>query len=148
MKLFKIIWCLLLVHEEKPTDAIAGLLNISSRTVYNWTGQFLLGSFSWLLGLRYQGRGRKPRLNEEQKSRLYEIIIKDPEKYGFDCGIWNSAMIVEVIQKDDMFLGSVQNVPKQIRICLRGEATNFNFVEETPREIVNQAEVFVTFTDS
>jgi len=23
-----------------------------------------------------------------------------PEKYGFDCGIWNAAMIVEVIQKE------------------------------------------------
>jgi DDE superfamily endonuclease/Winged helix-turn helix len=31
---------------------------------------------------------------------LYKIIVDGPEKYGFDCGIWNAAMIVEVIQKE------------------------------------------------
>ena len=72
------------------------VLNTSVRTVHNWLSQFMLGRFSWLLGLHYQGRGRKPRLSKQQK----EIIVDGPEKYGFDCGIWNSAMIVEVIQRE------------------------------------------------
>lgn len=100
LRLYKIVWCLLLVHEEKSIESIAVLLNISTRTVHNWVARFLLGRFSWLMGHHYQGRGRKSRLNKEQKSKLYKIIVDGPEAYGFDCGIWNSAMIVEVIQKE------------------------------------------------
>jgi len=100
LRLYKIIWCLLLIDNEKPVDSIAELLNISTRTVHNWLSQFILGRFSWLLGFHYQGRGRKPKLNKEQKDKLYKIIVDGPEKYGFDCGVWNAAMIVEVIQKE------------------------------------------------
>lgn len=100
LRLFRLVWCLLLIQEERSPDAIAELLNISRRTVYNWLAQFMVGRFSWLLGYRYQGRGRKPRLTKEQKNKLYKIIVDGPESYGFDCGIWNAAMIVEVIQKE------------------------------------------------
>jgi transposase len=94
------VWCLLLIHNEKSVDSIAEMLNTSTRTVHNWLSQFMVGRFSWLLGLHYRGRGRKPRLSKEQKDMLYRIIVDGPEKYGFDCGIWNSAMIVEVIQRE------------------------------------------------
>ncbi len=30
--------------------------------------------------------------------RLYKIVSEGPEKYGFNCGIWNSPMIAEVIR--------------------------------------------------
>ena len=100
LRLYRMVWCLLLIHNQKPVDVIAEMLNTSPRTVYNWLSQFMLGRFSWLLGLHYQGRGRKPRLSKEQKAVLYRIIVDGPEKYGFDCGIWNSAMIVEVIQRE------------------------------------------------
>lgn len=100
LRLYRMVWCLLLIHNQKPVDAIAEMLNTSTRTVHNWLSQFMLGRFSWLLGLHYQGRGRKPRLSKEQKDMLYRIIVDGPEKYGFDCGIWNSAMIVEVIQRE------------------------------------------------
>lgn len=39
-------------------------------------------------------------MSKEQKDILYRIIVDGPEKYGFDCGIWNSAIIVEVIQRE------------------------------------------------
>lgn len=100
LRLYRMVWCLLLIHNQKPVDAIAEMLNTSTRTVHNWLSQFMLGRFPWLLGLHYQGRGRKPRLSKEQKDMLYRIIVDGPEKYGFDCGIWNSAMIVEVIQRE------------------------------------------------
>jgi transposase len=31
---------------------------------------------------------------------LYSIVVAGPEKYGFDCGIWNAPMIVCVIEKE------------------------------------------------
>lgn len=98
LRLYKMIWCLLLIREGKPFQDIATLLNISIRTVYNWLGEFMLRRFCWLLDHHYQGRGRKPRLTQQQKDELYQIIEKGPLAYGFDCGIWNSAMIVIVIE--------------------------------------------------
>lgn len=100
LRLYRMVWCLLLIHNQKPVDSIAEMLDTSTRTVHNWLSRFMLGRFSWLLGLHYQGRGRKPRMSKEQKDILYRIIVDGPEKYGFDCGIWNSAMIVEVIQRE------------------------------------------------
>jgi len=98
LRLFKMIWCLLLIQEGKSFQDIAKLLNISVKTVYNWLEVFMLHRFSWLLDHHYQGRGRKPRLTQQQKDELYQIIEKGPLAYGFDCGIWNCAMIVIVIE--------------------------------------------------
>jgi transposase len=100
LRLYKIILCLVFIHKQKELSEITQLLNVGVKTIYNWRERFLVDRFSWLLGHHFQGRGRKPRLNKEQKGRLYQIVEAGPEKYGFKCGIWNSAMLVEVIQKE------------------------------------------------
>src|SRR5674476_530841 len=51
----------------------------------------------WLTGQHYQGRGRKEKLTKTQQAQLVELIKDGPEANGFHCGIWNSAMIAEVI---------------------------------------------------
>ncbi|WP_221896669.1 helix-turn-helix domain-containing protein [Bathymodiolus japonicus methanotrophic gill symbiont] len=51
----------------------------------------------WLIGQHYQGRGRKSKLTKDQKNKLVELIKKGPEDNGFHCGIWNTAMIAELI---------------------------------------------------
>ncbi|MFH1645045.1 MAG: IS630 family transposase, partial [Candidatus Omnitrophota bacterium] len=99
LRLYKMVSCLLLIHEKRSFSDIAKLLNISIKTVYNWLKEFLYRRFSWLFGHHYQGRGRKPNLTQEQKKELYKFIEKGPLVYGFNCGIWNSAMIVVVIEK-------------------------------------------------
>jgi len=100
LRLYKITWCLLLIHEQRDIHEIADLLNVSVKTVYNWITRFLLERFSWLVCHHFQGRGRKPKLSQEQKDELYQIVVYGPEKHGFDCGAWNSAMIAEVIQRE------------------------------------------------
>ena len=97
LRLYKMVRCLLLVAEETHPSDIARLLNISNKTVYNWTSKFVLKGFSWLCGHHYRGRGRKSKLTKEQKKKLYDIIVDGPEAFGFDCGIWNAPMIAEVI---------------------------------------------------
>jgi transposase len=52
---------------------------------------------AWLTGMHYQGRGRKDKLTNEQKQELTRLITAGPEASGFHCGIWNSAMIAEII---------------------------------------------------
>ena len=99
LHLYKIVTCLLLIQEGTPVSTIAGQVNICSRTVYDWLKKFIVRGFSWLIGKHYKGRGRKARLNDEQKEELYEVVVKGPEACGYDRGIWNSAMIVIEIEK-------------------------------------------------
>ncbi len=99
LRLYKIVTCLLSIQEGDKFSKIVEQLAISCRTVYDWLKKFLVRGFSWLLGQHYQGRGRKPRLNDEQRKELYAFVVDGPEACGYDRGIWNSAMIVIEIEK-------------------------------------------------
>ena len=100
LHLYKRVIALLLICGHVHKDDVGNLLNMNSRTIYNWFLRFASEGFSWLLGYHYRGRGRKPKISKEEKKKLYKIIEEGPEKYGFDCGVWNSAMILTVIQKE------------------------------------------------
>ncbi len=75
-------------------------MNICKRTVYNRLKRFIVEGFSWLCGKHYQGRGRKPRLNKTKKKTLFDLVAIGPEAAGFDCGIWTSGLILELIQRE------------------------------------------------
>ena len=97
LRLYRIVQGLLWLAEGHGVEEIATLLNVSQRTVYNWLKAFLSGGLNWLQKARYQGRGRKPKLSKAQKKELYELIMSGPEQNGFECGVWNTAMIDELI---------------------------------------------------
>jgi transposase len=97
LRLYRIVQGLLWLAEGHGVGEVAPLLNVSQRTVYNWLKAFLSGGLSWLQQARYQGRGRKPKLSKAQKKELYELIVSGPEQNGFECGVWNTAMIDELI---------------------------------------------------
>ncbi len=99
-RLFKITKSLLLLEKNKSYDEVAKLFHVSIKTIYNWVSRFMTERFSWLSGLHYRGRGAKSKLSKKQKDRLYNIVVDGPEKYGFDCGVWNSPMIAEVILRE------------------------------------------------
>ena len=96
-RLFKIAKSLLMVANDTSIADIASFLNLSERTIYNWISRFIVERFTWILGFHYKGRGRKSKLSENQKEKLYDIVVAGPENYGFDCGVWNSPMIAKVI---------------------------------------------------
>lgn len=97
LRLYKIVQGLLWVHEGKGLNSIAQLLHVTVKTVANWLRRFIVKGFGWLCGQHYQGRGRKSKLSGEQKQALYAMIKAGPEASGFSCGVWNSALIVELI---------------------------------------------------
>lgn len=121
LRLYKIVKCLLLISEGESAESIAKLLNISVRTVFEWLSRFMWERFSWLGWLHYKGRGRRSKLTAEQKNKLYRIVDEGPEKYGFDCGIWNSAMILSVIEKE---FGVTYN-PRYVSTLLRSIGLSF-----------------------
>lgn len=97
LRLYKIVQGLLWVHEGKSLTSVAQLLHVDVKTVYNWLCRFMVKGLGWLCGQHYQGRGRKSKLSSEQKQALYAMVQRGPEANGFSCGVWNSAMLVELI---------------------------------------------------
>jgi transposase len=100
LRLFKIVQCLLMRHKGHSVQEIAEVLRVKVRTVYEWLGRFVRERFNWLCGKHYQGRGRKMKLTKTQCEELGRIIDKGPGKAGFDMGVWTSAMIQEVMQRE------------------------------------------------
>ena len=116
IRLYKIVRSLQLLVEQRSVEEICGLLHVKSGSIYNWVARFIVDRFSWLVGYHFRGRGRKPKLSRKQKRKLYEIVAQGPEAYGFDCGVWNSAMIVEVVQREF----NVTYNPRYICTILKG----------------------------
>ncbi len=100
LRLYRQAWAILLIAEGRRGSEIAALFRISEKTVREWWTRFLVERFAWLGQQHYQGRGRKSRLTRQQRQRLYTLVEQGPEAAGFACGVWNSAMIVEAIQKE------------------------------------------------
>jgi len=99
-RLCRTVKSLLLISEGESVEKIAKIFGISVRTVFGWLSRFMWERFSWLGRMHYKGRGRRPKINGEQKKKLFRMVGEGPEKYGFGCGIWNSAMILTVTEKE------------------------------------------------
>ncbi len=97
LRLYKMVQGLLWVHEGKSLGSIARLLQVNVKTVENWLKRFMVKGLGWLCGYHYQGRGRKAKLTGEQQQALRKAVEAGPEASGFDCGVWNSALIAELI---------------------------------------------------
>jgi len=100
LRFFKITECLLRIHRGDAFSAIAEGLHISLRTVYNWLDLFIRRRFPWLCGHHFAGRGRKAKLNAEQRQRLFDLIDQGPLEAGFSCGVWTSSMIAVLIERE------------------------------------------------
>jgi transposase len=100
LRLYKITKSLLLIADGVDKKYISQLFHVSTRTIYNWLARFIANGFAWLTGHHFLGRGRKAKLSKEQKTKLYNIVESGPLAYGFDCGVWNCAMILDVIQRE------------------------------------------------
>jgi len=94
---FKLSIALLWYGEGREIAEIANLLKVDFKTVANWIKKFMSGGIAWVTSHHFKGRGRKEKLTKAQKKQLYDMISEGPEKNGFSCGIWNSAMIGQLI---------------------------------------------------
>lgn len=94
---YQLAIALLWFGEGRSMDEIAALLRVSRKTISNWVIKFMSGGIQWVTSHHFKGRGRKEKLTKIQKQQLYDMIVEGPEKNGFSCGIWNSAMIGQLI---------------------------------------------------
>jgi transposase len=94
---FRLITALILYGEGFRVSEVAKLLGVTFKTVINWILKFMSGGIKWAMGKHYQGRGRKEKLTKAQQKQLHDMVAEGPEAHGFSSGIWNSAMIAELI---------------------------------------------------
>lgn len=97
LRLYKLAQGLLWINQGKPWKVIAELLGVSVKTVGNWLKRFLVHGLSGLRGQPYRGRGRPAKLTREQKRQVRAWVEAGPEANGFDCGVWNAALVAELI---------------------------------------------------
>lgn len=83
---------------HKPA-AIAKALKVSVRTVYQWLAACRAGGRQALRSAK--PTGRKPRLTEEQKARLAELLLGTPEHNGFTGRyLWTQQLIADLIERE------------------------------------------------
>ena len=97
LRLYQIAQGLLWIGEGKALGEVGRLLGVSAKTVWNWLKRLMVEGLRWLRGQHYGGRGRKAKLSSEQRQVLHKLVVAGPEANGFDCGVWTSAMLVELI---------------------------------------------------
>ncbi len=76
---------------------IAKDLNVSFEAVSNWVEVY---EQKGLKGLKTQGQpGPKSSLTDEDRQKLKIAILKGPQAYGYDTGIWTLQRIAALISK-------------------------------------------------
>ena len=69
--------CLILSYQGLSINQLTEIFGVGRKTIYNW---FTKWEDEKLLGLYdNQGRGRKPKLNDEQKKQLKAWVKKEPK---------------------------------------------------------------------
>jgi transposase len=77
---------------------VARRIRVCSQTVSRWAGQV---AASGQQALRKAGRaGRKPGLEEQQKHQLEKLLLKGPERLGYDTPLWTSRRVARLIEKE------------------------------------------------
>ena len=88
---------LLSLHKRGATD-IARLLHVPRSCVHEWINAW---NEYHLLGLLEGHRsGRRPKLTEQDKQRLFDIVDSGPVAYGLQTGVWTSPILAEVINEE------------------------------------------------
>ena len=78
--------------------AIAEALGVAESTV---SGCVQKGNTGGVDALRNQpGRGRRPKLSNEQRKKLPELLQYGAESYGFRGDIWTNPRVAQVIRRE------------------------------------------------
>lgn len=104
---------ILLSLEKRTSGEIARALHVDRTAVYGWIRKWNeYGADGILEGHR---SGRRARLSDENKERLYDIVESGPVAYGLNTGVWSSPILAELIHEEF----HVQYHPGHVRKLLR-----------------------------
>jgi transposase len=98
LPLVRRISALLDVAREKDVAQVADKYGVARQTIYDWLSAFLSCGVDSLV--YHRSTGRKPRLNQEQKDRLVQLVEAGPEAAGFGTACWTSLLIQQLIYQE------------------------------------------------
>jgi len=88
----------LLQNSDLNQSEVARRLQVCRQTVSRWVDRFQPGGKE---SLKKTGRaGRKPELTEADHDRLQELLLKGPEKLGYETPLWTCARVAHLIDKE------------------------------------------------
>jgi len=78
---------------------VAQVAGVGRRTLQDWIHRYRSRGFPGLAKGPF--KGAKPRLTEEQKAQLSDIIAAGPQQAGLDTGLWTTPIIAKLVR--DLF---------------------------------------------
>lgn len=82
---------------ERPS-AIARQLHVVRQTVGRWVKQCRIQGKA---SLKKAGRaGRKPRLTGKNRQRLEKLLLRGPERLGYETPLWTCPRVADLIERE------------------------------------------------
>ncbi len=80
----------------RSSRSLEDIFQVSSKQITNWVHRF---DQEGLEGLKDRpGRGRKSRLDQDQKSRVFDIVADEsPEDHGYNTATWTGPVLADLI---------------------------------------------------
>jgi len=126
----KRIHAVLLNHKGKTSGEIADLFRTPRSCISQWLSHYESYGYEGLLeGHR---SGRPPKLDQQQKTKLADIVDSGPVAYGFLSGVWTAIMIARVIEQE---FGVVYD-PRHVRRVL----DELDFSVQRPKRLLAKAD--------
>jgi transposase len=77
---------------------IARQVRVGRQSVARWVHQYRAQGKS---ALRKAGRaGRKPRLSEKQRGQLEKLLVRGPERLGYETPLWTCPRVAHLIEQE------------------------------------------------
>jgi transposase len=88
----------LLEKSELNQSEVARRLRVCRQTVSRWVDEFKVGGKD---ALKKAGRaGRNPELTAADRERLQDLLVKGPEKLGYETPLWTCARVAHLIENE------------------------------------------------
>jgi transposase len=81
----------------KDAKELQSVYSTSHKSICNWVHRY---NAEGIDGLKDRSRsGRPPKLNNEAKSKLDEILQTNPLDHGYGTATWTGALVIDIVKK-------------------------------------------------
>lgn len=85
-------------EQGETLATIARRVGVVRQSVYRWVSAYRREGPA---GVKKAGRaGRKPLLSAAEKRRLSELLLKGPERLGYDTPVWTCPRVAHLIEQE------------------------------------------------
>ena len=88
----------LLERNDLNQSEVARRVNVCRQTVSRWVDEFQTGGKEALK--KADRAGRKPELTEADRQRLQELLLKGPERLGYETPLWTCVRVAHLIENE------------------------------------------------